>query len=188
MIKMKKNNFEYNGSWNLDLVENHQNEIVCNFSENFNKFINLIESKIEDDVTILTLYDGIDSYIDLTITREGSSIYDIFIEKNISIDIIGNDNNFVYENTLVELRNIIYYHIINNLDIFCILSVKTSGTCFFKKYGFDIFNKNEKFEFRQLSAKDICNSYKLKLVIPFKKNEIYCGLSSNDIICGFDII
>jgi len=185
---------EYDNILTNDIISTNK---ILNFDDNFDEFINLIESKIESTTAHFTMsYDHPkykNSSYDICIMKKDSNIHKKFLKEIKNVELSSSENGFIYENTFLNLKLLIYSLIEKNVIIGATFSVPTSDislykksgkNTFFKKYGFLLRNENNKFTYTQLNANDVYISY----VTNSKpdKYEIYCGVKDDDIICGFD--
>lgn len=182
-----------------NIIESCDYSGILNFDDDFNEFISSLESKIDSTLATLSLSFDKSNYdfssYDIYIMKKDSIIHNKLLNDQIDVDLNCDDNGFVYENTFLKLKFLIYNLILEYNIIGVAFSVPTSElfiddkiseSVFFKKYAYIIGNKDDNLSYIQMTADDVYEAYTMGSKP--NKYDIFCGAEKNDIICGFDKI
>lgn len=166
------------------------------------KFIDYIESIIENDYYHLTL--GVDEYryYDICIMKQNGDMHKQYIKMGQLKNETPSKLGYIYENGFEKLVNFISFNLLWERPIgYTVNNIITKGnirqlikeniTVIRKYYGGLVCNINGNFIFKKGTAEDVKDSLTVNHqngneILP-DKGHIYCGGDKDDIICGFEL-
>ena len=163
-------------------------------------FFEKIESLIENDMAHLFLFcDDFRKY-DCTIFRNNTKTFDDFLDKY-ELELEENEryHKFYYENSYSKVSAFVEINISMDRCFGCTLKVplfkeyKKDGKNLYKVYGFFVYpDKENKVAFKQSTAHEVLEGYCFdeytgEPVEP-PADYIFCGNTTDDVICGFDLV
>lgn len=194
------------------LMENIENELAYNSEQyvldideaGFNKMLDNLMVKIENFIEFehcqVSVIVDLNTYYMFSVIKANSPTH---LELLKTVDEEGllpdpNSRGFVYDCNFNDLRQFMVHNLRLGKPLSCTVSTVLAPSSetdpkkvFLKAYGFWIGFHEDGIYFQQLSAKDVSsgNPYNPQTgeVINSKRNIIYCGYDSNDIVCGFDL-